>query len=441
VNERTEATQRAEAEWRGIWRDRSITDAEKVRAVYSRKSEIFALVTEHARLATALAQADELVRTAREDEDRLREELDRCPDLGDPATLIAAIDQTKSLGDSAEQVARLKSDIERMTATANRDLKKLRGWSGSTQDLETVKTPLLTTIERYVFEWEQQTAARKERKAQLSEATERIRSKQIEIDRLAGNIGSAGENELSEIRRHRDRLWTLIYASAFENTLSSEAAQQQSGNSSPIGPNFAMQLRLADEIADVRFAHAKDVAIRDRLVKEIETARRDQLRIADEAAQPESDDRELLQKWVSEWPALGFEPISPVEMKEWMQARQTILDHLEQCHEKEEDLQLRMDRAARAADQIRRCLAQFQAPRVLENDSLTILLRVAEGLARTFRSGGASSRIFDGSCINFPQKNAKPNKTSARPGSTAGRRGGPRSLVSCYCPKVVRPSR
>jgi uncharacterized protein YhaN len=43
---------------------------------------------------------------------------------------------------------------------------------------------------------------------------------------------------------------------------------------------------------------------------------------------------------------------------------------------------LRMDRAARAADQIRRCLAQFQAPPVRENDSLTILLRVAEGLAK-----------------------------------------------------------
>src|SRR5207244_1132279 len=98
-----------------------------------------------ARLATALAQADELVRTAREDEDRLREQLDRCPDPGDPATLVAAIDQAKSLGDSEEGIARLQSDIERMLANANRDLRKLRGWCGSIQDLETVKTPFLTT--------------------------------------------------------------------------------------------------------------------------------------------------------------------------------------------------------------------------------------------------------------------------------------------------------
>ena len=382
VNERAEAMQRAEAEWRGIWRDVPITDAEKIRIVYSRKSEIFALITEHARLGTALAQADELLRTAREDEDRLREELDRCPDLGDPATLIAAIDQTKSLGDSDEGIARLKSDIERIIASANRDLKKLRGWSGSTQDLETMGTPLLTTIERYVFEWEQQLAARRDLKVQLSEAMEGIRIKQLEIDRLAANIGVAGESELNEIRTDRDRLWGLIYASAFEKTLSSEAAQQQSGGSSPIALNFAAQLRLADEISDVRFANAKDVAIHDRLVKEKETARRDQLRIADETARLEDNDRQLRQRWSSEWPALGFELLSPVEMKEWMQARQAILDRLEQCHEKEEDLQLRLERTARAADQIRRCLAQFQAPPFREDDSLTILLRVAERLAK-----------------------------------------------------------
>lgn len=95
-----------------------------------------------------------------------------------------------------------------------------------------------------------------------------------------GNIGGAGENELNEVRGRRDRLSALIYASAFENTLSSEAAQQESEDSSPIGTNVTTQLNPADEIADVRFTYAKDVAIRDRLVKEIEIARRDQLRLA-----------------------------------------------------------------------------------------------------------------------------------------------------------------
>ncbi|MGD1097287.1 MAG: AAA family ATPase, partial [Bryobacteraceae bacterium] len=385
VNERAEAMQRAEGEWRAIWGERPTTDAERIRVAYSGKSEIFALITEHARLATALAQAEELVRTASEDKDRLLEQLDRCPDLGDPATLIAAIDQAKLLGDSDDGIARLKAAIERMLSSANREIKKLRGWSGSLQDLEAVTIPLLTTIERYVFEWEQQTVTQKARKAQLSETTEQLRAKQVEIDRLAGNISAAGEHELIEIRNHRDRLWALIYASRFETTLSSEAAQQQSGDSSPLGSNFATQLRLADEIADVRFANAKDVAIHDRLVKEIGTTSQDKVRIAEEVVRLENADRELREKWASEWPSLGFEPLSPVEMKEWIQTRQTILDRLEQCHEKEEDLRMQMDRARRSAEHIRTCLAPFQTTPVPENDSLPILLKVADGLARNLQ--------------------------------------------------------
>jgi uncharacterized protein YhaN len=382
MNERAEAIQRAEADWRGIWRDRPIADAERIREAYSRKSKIFALITEHARLVTALEQAHEQVRATREDENRFREQLDSCPDPGDPATLIAAIDQAKSLGDSDEGVARLRSDIERTLAATSRDLKKLPGWSGSIQDLETLKTPLITTIDRFAFEWEQQTADRRERKAQLSEAAERIRANQLEIDRLAGDIGGAGEKELIEIRGRRDHLWTLIYASSFEKTLSSEVAQQQSGDSSPLGSNFATHLRLADEIADVRFANAKDVAIHDRLVKEIETARRDQARITDDIGRLEGETRELRKKWASEWPTLGFEPLSPLEMKEWLQSRQAILERLELCHEKEEVLRLQTERAARAAEQIRECLARLQARPLQESDSLTLSLKVAEGLAK-----------------------------------------------------------
>ena len=88
----------------------------------------------------------------------------------------------------------------------------------------------------------------------------------------------------------------------------------------PLGQNFANQLRRADEIADARFANAKDVAIHDRLVKEIEAARGEQARIGEELARLDVEDRRLRQEWVSEWPQLGFEPLAPAEMKEWMQA-------------------------------------------------------------------------------------------------------------------------
>ncbi len=316
-----------------------------------------------------------------EEQDRLREELKRHLDPGDPARLIATIEQAKSLGDTDQAIARLRFEIGRLTTDANLELRKLTGWSGSIHDLSTATTPLRTTIDRYAVEWERIAVAKKAFKSQLLEATDRIRAKQVEIDRLTGTIGGAGENELVEVRGERDRLWQLICASTFERTLSGEDAQTKSGDPSPLASNFAAQLRLSDEIADARFANAKDVAIHDRLVKEIEIARADQRRVAEDLERLETEDCELRREWVNEWPALAGGPRSPIEMKEWMQSRQAVLDHLEQCREKEEDLRLLTDRSAQAANQITASLAQLKSPSVQENDSLTILLKVAQGVA------------------------------------------------------------
>jgi hypothetical protein len=75
VSERDEATQLAEAEWKEIWHRRAVSDAEELRSAYSRKAEILALITEHARLSTAFAQAEEQVRTGKEEQERLCGEL------------------------------------------------------------------------------------------------------------------------------------------------------------------------------------------------------------------------------------------------------------------------------------------------------------------------------------------------------------------------------
>jgi hypothetical protein len=76
-----------------------------------RKAEILSLTTEHARLSTAFAEAEEQVRAGKEERERLRGELALYPDPTDPAVRIATIDQAKSLGDT-DQVAKLAETLD-----------------------------------------------------------------------------------------------------------------------------------------------------------------------------------------------------------------------------------------------------------------------------------------------------------------------------------------
>ena len=382
VSERDEAIRLAESEWKEIWHRRPVSDAEELRSAYSRKAEILALITEHARLSTTFAQADEQVRVGKEEQERLCGELALYPNPPDPGALIATIEQAKSLGDTDDAIARLKSDIDRVNTGTARDLKELRPWSGSTEELESLRTPLLTSIDKYGREWEAVAGARRDLSSRFSEIAGTIQGEQVELDRLGAEVGEAGENELAEVRNRRNELWQLIRASALDRTLSSEDAQKQSGSSAPLVEIFLEHLRRADEIADLRFANAKAVAIHDRLVKEINSAREEQQRIEGELAKVGGEDRELRRRWSEEWGPVGSALLSPAEMKEWMQSRQVLLDRVEQSREKENDLRILQERASTAVAHISARLAEVGSQAGCENKSLPVVIKVAEGFAK-----------------------------------------------------------
>jgi uncharacterized protein YhaN len=435
ASEMSDAIQKAEAEWKEIWHRIPITEAENLRAVYARRTEIINLITEHARLTTALTQAEEQLTDTNDESSRLSGELDLRPDPGDPATLSAAIEEAKSLGDSDRAIARFKSDVERLTADCNRDLKRLRGWPRSLQELEDLETPLLRTIDRYVEEWGTNARLQKEHATRVSGVAESIRVSQSEIERLAKQVAGAGEAELFEARGQRDRLWGLIRASAFENVLSKDDAQNQSGDASPIEANLTKQIHRADELADRRFANAKDAASQDRLRREIEIARAEQSLLHEEAARLQQQHRDLSGNWAREWSGLGAEPLPPAEMKEWLHTRQAILDRFAQSRQKEEELHLLVNAATKAGDRIAACLTQFAGERIQRTDSLNLFIKAAEGFARQVED--RRREIAD---IRRRLREASPDKLQAKVSEFKKLLGDWTERWSATCASLLLPS-
>jgi uncharacterized protein YhaN len=382
VNERDEAVHRADVEWKEVWRKHPIAEADALTSAYPRKTEIRELITEHARLSTGLEQAAEQFREAKEAQERLAEELALDPLPPDPGTLIATIEAAKMLGDTEAAMARLKSEIGRLNDDAAREVKALSLWSGSIQELEALRTPLAATIERYAREWEKIQERRKGRNSQLQALLEAIREKQGELERHTAKIGKVGENDLLEARARRDQFWELIRLFAFDRRITMEEARQQSGAASPLEETFAKQLRATDEIADLRFARAKDVALHDRLVREIDSARQEEEEIGQELRRLKVEDDDLRQGWAQEWTGLQSAPLSPPEMKEWMQSRRGIAERIATIREKEDELSSLLARVAAAALQIRERLQDLGLASGTESDSLAVLLRVAEGRAK-----------------------------------------------------------
>lgn len=383
VAERDDAIQLAEGDWKEIWRKRPVTDAEELKSTYLRKTEILVLITEHARLTTSLQEAEEQLQTRMQEQERIVDELAEHPDPPNPTVLLAAIEQAKSLGDAENAIARLKSDIERLTIETKRDLGTFGLWSGGLEGLEALRTPLSATIDQYARDWESGDTARREARARLSLNRDAIHKNQAELERLTVKVGKVGEGDLAEIRSRRNELWRLVRAYAFDKTLTEEEAQAKSYTSASLPEAFGELLRRSDEVADLRFTLAKDVAIQDRLAKEIELAGTQQESLRQDLEELKSTVGELRKHWTSEWRELNSEPLSPAEMREWMQSRKAILERLEQRREKENDLRVLQERSETAAAQIDSCSKELglKLPADGQSNSLAVLIKVAQAVA------------------------------------------------------------
>src|SRR5205823_27435 len=211
LRERDDAIQIAEADWKGIW-SAPVKEAENLRNAYSRKEELLNLVAEHKGLSADLITAEEELKNITQEQQGLQEELARHPDLADPAALVAAVDHAKSLGDIDPMAAKLRSDIERLTKNAKRQMPKLAQWQGTIQELENLKIPLLATVEQYSRDWETLAGMRKDLSLRHANALEIVRQKKGELGSLTSQIAGAGEGELAALRARRDELWQLIRA-------------------------------------------------------------------------------------------------------------------------------------------------------------------------------------------------------------------------------------
>jgi uncharacterized protein YhaN len=388
-----DAIQKADEEWRQVWRSRPVTEAETLRAPYERKSEVLDLINEHVRLATELEHAEDQLRQGKADRERLSAELALDPEAPDPATLLASIDQAKSLGDVEHIINRLRAEIKKFASEAKRDLRNLPWAPASVEEIERLKTPLLATVDRYMQEWETIEDQKRELSNRQAHIEETIRAKQLELKGLRRKIGEASEAELVESRTRRDRLWDLIRASVFEMRMSVEDARKEAGSREPLPDAFAKQMRRSDEIADSRFGNAGSVAIHDRLAKEIEDAQSEGVRFAKASVDLKNAEDMLRESWTKEWPTLGAAPLPPAEMKEWMQGRAAIMERLKQSREKENEIQTLEQRISAVIADIRKHLKLLgTAP---ENESLTVLIKVAEGVARDLDKRRSAIRDLD----------------------------------------------
>lgn len=253
---------------------------------------------------------------------------------GQTSPLERALKQSQDQGDLDRTLETARTRLALAEQEAACALAQLPLWTGTLEELETASLPTSETIDRFEAVFAELEAQRDHHRAVRNQVVLEYTEAEAALEQLRQAAGTVpSEDDLARTRADRDRLWQLIRGAWEGNRLpAAEAVQKILGSGCP-------PIITPETVAGC-FEHLRDKADlqADRLRREIErvtkqaTAQailyktRQRLEfLATEEEQIAHRDAEVQRQWSTTWASLAISPLSPREMRRWLQLRGDLL--------------------------------------------------------------------------------------------------------------------
>jgi uncharacterized protein YhaN len=307
--------------------------------------------------------------------------------------LELALRQARDLGDLDGTLKSCRDRLAVAESQIARSLSQLPLWTGTLDDLANACVPTFETID--CFETEFTSIAREQeqlRTDQRSIVTDQAEAEGTleRLRQIAGTVPT--EDQLRGLRIHRDRLWRLIRRAWESHCLPTldeveslvECDSNTAISSALLGDAFERVESQADAYADRLHREADRVAQQAAALSSRYKAqqRREVLEIQEKELWRRAEQARC--QWLAAWGGPGLDPMSPREMRGWLQARKDLLSQaseLESLRTEQNDLE-KKDVLHRQL--LSHCLRHLGCPSGLPDASITALRDRAEKELKRF---------------------------------------------------------
>ncbi len=354
------------------------TPARSLRATTAR------LAGELARLTAEREQADARVGELADRLESERAELDRLAQPGDLEPLAAALRPARELGDIDAQVDQARARLERAEGVAAQAVAQLPLWTGPREADEVAARPVpaVESVDRCESELAcceselgRIRAARAEAQAEADEADARL----AVLRESAGVLPT--EDDLARARDGRDRAWRLVRRTLEPGQAPPTIAEVRAAcdearpDPTPATPDAAAiapaelatayerTVERADLCADRLRREADRVAAQAAARSALDRARRRLEGLDDQASRAAEEAAEAQSRWRALWASTGVEPLSPREMRGWLQARQAIVQAVAEVRSRRAELDALRSRVELHRAALLKATAAVEGPR------------------------------------------------------------------------------
>lgn len=354
-----------------------LSQTEQIKNLLAKRQQILTQGNRFAGLDHGLRQATENLTTLATDLQKVKDQLDALPTVGDLRGLTAAVTSAQKAGDIDSVLRNNERDTRLLLSHAADDLKTMGLWSGSLNEFSTLPLLSAETIETFVERFRD--CAEGQRKNQqnqknVQEELDRVR-RDLKVIEMTGTV--ATEDDLVQAREHRDHGWQLVKRvwrggeeipaeiSAFDSTQDLPEA-------------FEEGLRTADELADHLRSAADRVQHYASLLAETEKLESQQQRYLNESKSMEERQAQLELKWQGLWADCKLTPRSPAEMRTWVDRCQGILRTLREAKHKQSEKQPLLEQQKNLFTDLMAALTALGKEQAFASEELSPILTYSE---------------------------------------------------------------
>ena len=305
-----------------------VETAKGMRPKATAKTRIQKLASQHASLQSDQRRAARELRDAEQKLKKLKDELNALGTPKDPGPIKKSLARLAKSGDLAtalgEAEKALRNDEGQIRVLAQR----LPLWTRTFEELDMVAVPSSETVSRFEDHFSEFKVLAANLESRLADSRVELQDveKQVEAIRLAGAVPT--EEDLRNGRDRREKGWGLVKKA----WLKGENVEEESRAYDPerdLAEAFEASVEQADGTADrlrreaVRVAEYAALLVQKKNVEE-EIARLE----ADREGAQQSIARKT-GEWKSSWSPAGIDPLTPREMRAWLEQYGKILQRLE----------------------------------------------------------------------------------------------------------------
>ena len=309
----------------------------------------------------------------------LKERLAALGPASDPAPLTKAVREVQRGGDPVERLSSAEASVKKSGRALSESLSSLYGWPPRGADqLAALAFPGGATIDGFQKRFAVLDEKERELEAERKRLTSELEAREAERRTLAAGRTLPTRQDVTTARERRTKGWNLVRKVYVEKQPDAGEEARTFDPDRPLVEAFERSVDSADVASD-RLVDAADAAASDlelaRQLKEIEARLASGTGAADEFA---SRRAVLETEWRSAWPAEGIAPLTPAEMRDWLRARERVLERLEAHRTTESEADTARQALERARASLATALAAVRPPGITPSALYTEVQSLAE---------------------------------------------------------------